>query len=107
MTDWRFISRSRHPAGNRSRGPAKALRRLADGLCFAAAPTFVLMALATYFSSGVPDMLCATMPGASAFGGMTAMYLLMGAFHLTPWLRRMSAGERWGSQRGRASASNP
>jgi hypothetical protein len=31
-------------------------------------------------------MLCSTMH-ASLLGGMMPMYLLMSAFHLTPWLR--------------------
>jgi hypothetical protein len=107
MTARHSIIGSRHPAGNHSRGSAKALRRLADGLCFAAAPTFVLMALANYFSGGAPGMPCTAMPGASAFGGMTAMYLLMGAFHLTPWLRHTVNRRKMGSRLERASARNP
>jgi hypothetical protein len=56
----------------------------ARGLHLAAAPTFAAMALLTHRAGG-PEMLCA--PAASPFTGMVAMYLLMSAFHLGPWLR--------------------
>jgi hypothetical protein len=32
-------------------------------------------------------MLCAALQGGSPLSGMVAMYLLMSAFHLGPWLR--------------------
>jgi hypothetical protein len=57
----------------------------ADGLALAAAPTFALMAIATGNSPAVT--LCAAGPGALPVDGMTAMYLLMGLFHLPPWLK--------------------
>ena len=57
-------------------------------LSLAAAPTFAGMALLTGLV-GSPDMLC-SMAGASAIGGMVPMYLLMSAFHLTPWLKLIS-----------------
>jgi hypothetical protein len=38
---------------------------------------------------GPPDALC-SIAGASAIGGMVPMYLLMSAFHLTPWLKLIS-----------------
>ena len=63
------------------------VRGAADWLCLAAAPTFAVMALLTaVFSGGAPDMLCSAQ-GASPLGGMTAMYLLMSAFHSAPWLK--------------------
>lgn len=55
-------------------------------LSLAAAPTFAVMALLTGLSGGAPDVLC-SMPAASPLSGMTVMYLLMSAFHLTPWLK--------------------
>src|SRR5262249_38917566 len=58
-------------------------------LGLAAAPTFAIMALATSAGGGAADMLCA---GSSPLAGMTAMYLLMSAFHLPPWLRLIGAG---------------
>ena len=56
-------------------------------LSLAAAPTFAIMALLTAFpGGGAPDVLCFA-AGASPLGGMIPMYLLMSAFHSTPWLR--------------------
>jgi hypothetical protein len=63
----------------------------ADLLHHAAAPTFALMALITGLSGGgMPDMLCASAHGTSAFGGMLPMYLLMSLFHAAPWLKLLS-----------------
>jgi hypothetical protein len=71
----------------------------ADWLSLAAAPTFAIMAvLPAALGDGPQDMLCATMPGASPLSGMAAMYLLMSAFHLTPWLRLIS-NRRSGARR--------
>ncbi|PDT00784.1 hypothetical protein CO666_28990 [Rhizobium chutanense] len=61
-------------------------RRAADWLAFAAAPTFVLMALLTA-ATGSADVTCMTAPDAFPIGGMAPMYLLMAGFHLAPWLR--------------------
>jgi hypothetical protein len=80
----------RHAAGGRSTGGA-ALCRVADGLRLAAAPAFALMASVSHFYGGQTGMPCAAMPGASALGGMTAMYLLMSVFHLPRWLTLASA----------------
>lgn len=56
-------------------------------LSLAAAPTFAIMALLTAMpGSGAADVLCSA-AGASPLGGMIPMYLLMSAFHSTPWLR--------------------
>ena len=63
-----------------------AVRGAASGLSLAAAPIFAGMALLTALS-GAPDMLCAS---ASPLNGMAAMYGLMGAFHLAPWLKLIS-----------------
>ena len=63
--------------------------RSANWLCLAAAPTFALMALLT--SLGGAQMMCAPAPDASPLTGMAAMYLLMSAFHLTPWLKLISS----------------
>lgn len=59
----------------------------AEWLCLAAAPTFAVMALASVFLGGGPPMVCATGVDTSPLRGMTVMYLLMSAFHVTPWLR--------------------
>ena len=60
---------------------------IADWLCLAAAPTFAVMALLSCLQSGDGAMLCM---GGSPLTGMAAMYLLMSAFHLAPWLRVIS-----------------
>ncbi len=59
----------------------------ARALSLAAAPTFAIMALISVFGGGPADMLCAPMHGGLPFDGMVAMYALMSAFHLAPWLR--------------------
>ena len=60
---------------------------LADWLCLAAAPTFALMALLSCLQGNDAAMSCM---GPSPLTGMAAMYLLMSAFHLAPWLRVIS-----------------
>ncbi len=74
---------ARMPGGHAQQG-------IADWLCLAAAPTFASMALLTAFSPGT-DVMCSAMHGAFAFDGMVTMYLIMGAFHLPPWLRLISS----------------
>jgi hypothetical protein len=62
---------------------------IAGWLCLAAAPTFGIMALLSCIQGSDASMMC--MGGtASPLTGMPAMYLLMSAFHLTPWLRVIS-----------------
>jgi len=78
----------------------------ASWLSLAAAPTFALMALLTWLRGGdMPDMLCATVHDSSLLGGMIPMYLLMSAFHLTPWLK-LIADRRSGAY-GRRSDVRP
>ena len=68
------------------------LSAAANWLHLAAAPTFAVMALfAGVLGAGSQDMLCAAMHRASPLSGMTAMYLLMSAFHAAPWLRLVSS----------------
>lgn len=75
----------RHESGN------AATLGVAYWLGLAAAPTFAIMALlAGGFGGGQMAMMCATAPDASPLSGMAAMYLLMSAFHLTPWLKLIS-----------------
>ena len=76
---------------NRHESDGVAALGAADWLCLAAAPTFAVMALLTGVLGGGPmAMMCSTAPDASPLGGMAAMYLLMSAFHLTPWLKLIS-----------------
>ena len=58
----------------------------AGWLGLAAAPTFGTMALLTAVLSGGPEPLCSVEHG-SLMSGMVPMYLLMGVFHVAPWLR--------------------
>jgi hypothetical protein len=71
-------------------GSGNAAPGMARWLGLAAAPTFAIMALWTGFFSGQPDMLCMAMQGSSPMSGMAVMYLLMSAFHLSPWLKLIS-----------------
>ena len=61
---------------------------LANLLCLAAAPSFALMALLSAIGGGADPICAAGGPGFHA-GGMGAMYLMMSAFHLPPWLRKL------------------
>jgi len=93
-----------YPTGCAGSATADSVRRAGqlratDWLGLAATPTFAAMALLTSVGDGgQPDILCAAAGHASPLGGMTAMYLLMSAFHLPPWLR-LIAGSRDGSRR--------
>jgi hypothetical protein len=60
-------------------------------LSLAAAPTFVIMALATSLFAGPSDMLCLGGGHASPLSGMVPMYALMSVFHSAPWLRRIAS----------------
>ena len=68
----------------RSRGACAA----AECLSLSAAPTFAVMALMTAPLGGAEPM-CPAAHG-SLIGGMAAMYGLMSAFHVAPWLRLVS-----------------
>ena len=80
---------SARPDGGSTRGGAAAFRA-AEWLSLAAAPTFAIMALQTGVLGGRPaDMLCsAAHPW--PLDGMVPMYLLMSAFHSSPWLKLIS-----------------
>ena len=58
-------------------------------LGFAAAPTFVGMALFSYASGGDGAMICSA-PAMSLWSGMVPMYALMGIFHSGPWLHKLA-----------------
>jgi hypothetical protein len=62
----------------------------AEWLSLAAAPTFAIMAIVSVCLGGSPPMLCATGADAFSLRGMAVMYLLMSAFHATPWLRLLA-----------------
>jgi hypothetical protein len=71
-----------------------ATLRAADWICLAAMPTFAIMGLVTgILGSGMPDGLCAATGHSFPLDGMVPMYLLMGAFHSTPWLKLLVHGD--------------
>ena len=77
---------------NRIASHESRLKAGRDLLSLAAAPTFAVMALLSALPGGGPlEALCAGAHGASPLTGMTAMYVLMGIFHLAPWLKLISA----------------
>lgn len=72
--------------------PAHASGRAIDlpaWLGLAAAPTLAAMALLTAVAGGPAD-ICSAASGLGPLAGMPAMYMLMGVFHLGPWLRLAS-----------------
>jgi hypothetical protein len=73
----------------RGHGAKVVLSGAAEWLHLMAAPTFAIMALVTGISGdSAMAMLCAH--DASPLSGMAAMYGLMSAFHLGPWLKLIS-----------------
>ena len=93
MTEAYHVS-SASAASYDDEGAAAALG-MAKWLSLAAAPTFAIMALMTgVLGGGAMDMLCSAAHG-SPLTGMVPMYMLMSAFHLTPWLKLVS-GRRSG-----------
>jgi hypothetical protein len=81
---------------------ADAALGAADWVCLAAAPSFALMALITSaLGGGQRDMFCSAAQEASRLSGMVWMYMLMSAFHSTPWLK-LIAGRRSGAHRLRS-----
>lgn len=62
---------------------------LAGWLGLAAAPVFALMAWIS--AVGSPGMaICSAASPLAPIGDMALMYLLMGFFHLSPWLKLLS-----------------
>jgi hypothetical protein len=57
----------------------------AGWISLSASPVFALMAWIT-----PANEICSPGSGILPIGGMTAMYLLMSLFHLSPWLRLAS-----------------
>jgi hypothetical protein len=87
-----MIATQRETAGGSAGSGNAAALGAADWLCLAAAPTFAIMALLTgVLGGGMPDMLCSAAQDASPLSGMVPMYLLMSAFHSTPWLKLVSS----------------
>jgi hypothetical protein len=90
------------PMGGSAGSGGTAAPALGRWLGLAAAPTFAIMALWTALSMGSPDMACMAMRGSPALSGMTLMYLLMGVFHSSPWLRLIAGRRAWRGSNPRA-----
>jgi hypothetical protein len=89
-----MIATDRETAGACAGSGNAAARGAADWLSLAAAPTFAIMALLTAVLGGTPmDALCSAAHDAP-LSGMVPMYLLMSAFHLSPWLKLLSSRRR-------------
>jgi hypothetical protein len=74
---------------NHGRAKARAARGAAGLLPLAASPIFVLMAWIAA-NDASPMAFCSSASSILPINGMTAMYLLMSLFHLSPWLRLAS-----------------
>jgi hypothetical protein len=88
-------------------GSGRAAPGLAGWLGLAATPTFALMALWAGFFGGQADMLCMAMSDSSPLSGMTMMYVLMSAFHLSPWLKLISCRRSRAGRQARVAFGNP
>jgi hypothetical protein len=99
MADIRVMAGRREIAVTGAGSGSGATRKIADGLCLAAAPSFASMALLTaVFDVGDMDPLCSAAGDASPLSGMVAMYLLMSLFHSASWMR-LIARRRGGAER--------
>jgi hypothetical protein len=106
MTDMSMPSVAPHDVDTCA-GGGRVAPGLAQWLGLAAAPTFAFMAMWSAFFTGQPDMLYMAMQDSSPMSGMTVMYLLMSAFHASPWLK-LIAGRRYVSCRyARAALGHP
>ena len=80
-------------AANTASATARQASGAAGWLALGASPTFALMAWRA--ANNVPPMgLCASASSMLPIDGMTAMYLLMCLFHLSPWLKLASGRPR-------------
>ena len=66
---------------------------MASSLTLAASPTFALMAWVAA-NDAHAMALCSSGSSILPLNGMTAMYLLMSFFHLSPWLN-LASGRPW------------
>jgi len=73
-------------------------RGAAGWLALAASPTFMLMAWIAA-NDPPPIAFCSSASNMLPIDAMTAMYLLMSLFHLSPWLKlggsRRASGQQW------------
>jgi hypothetical protein len=77
-------------AANKESATRRQVRGATGWLSLAASPTFALMAWIAA-NDAHPIALCSARSSILPIDGMTAMYLLMSLFHVSPWLRLASA----------------
>jgi hypothetical protein len=78
------------PCAGRERRSTGAAQQAAGWLGLAAAPTFALMAgISAVHSPGMA--ICSAASAMVPISDMALMYLLMGFFHLSPWLKLLAA----------------
>ena len=76
-------------------GGRAAILRIARFLPVVTAPVFVLMAITTVlFDTSQANAICLAPGSSTPINGMVVMYLLMAAFHLSPWLRLVARRTR-------------
>ena len=80
-------------AANKGSARARQVCGVAGWLALAASPTFALMA---WIGANHASLMALCSLGSSILpiDGMTAMYLLMSLFHLSPWLK-LASGRTW------------
>jgi hypothetical protein len=76
-------------AANKGSVRAWQARGAADWLALAASPSLALMA-SIAANDAPPIALCSSGSRILPIDGMTAMYVLMSLFHLSPWLKLAS-----------------
>lgn len=85
---------SEHPSTTSRDGSGASASLVTRGLALMASPIFAVLGLWTGLVGDLPQMVCHSMPGSSTISGMSVMYFLMSAFHVSPWLMLISGPER-------------
>jgi hypothetical protein len=80
-------------AANQGSARAWQARSAAGWLALAASPTFALTGWIAA-NDAPPIAFCSLGSSILPIDGMTAMYLLMSLFHLSPWLK-LASGRPW------------
>ncbi len=79
-------------SANRASATATQAHVATGWLALAASPAFALMA---WIANDAPPMaFCSSGSSILPINGMTAMYLLMSLFHLSPWLK-LASSQTW------------